>query len=152
MLLRGVDIDESIIEQNKIAVPDAIWIKDDFLHAMKIAYNKGEFNPGIINADLVSLAKHGAVVISEILSFLSDIEASNFMLVCNVMLNNPHGKDLVPADVFKNAIHPIFEEFDKIDIFQDAWRDEKLKIYHKYYCYNGTGRRSRTVMCSFLFY
>jgi hypothetical protein len=56
----GVDIEPNIIQLNKLAKPNVNWINDDFLRAMQKAFKENNFNPGVVNADLISLKHRGS--------------------------------------------------------------------------------------------
>jgi hypothetical protein len=147
----GVDIEKEIIEQNEKAKPEANWIHDDFLHSMKFAYKKGMFFPSVVNADFISLKERGTAITSQIMSFLEDIRCSDVLLVSNIMLTNPHsigGAKMIDVKMIGDAI---ISDFEKWKAFQYAWGTGNWDIHPEFYVYNGTGKKSRTVMGTFVF-
>lgn len=148
----GVDIQKEIVEQNKSVKPEANWIHDDFLHAMKVAYKEGNFNPAVINADFISLKERGSSITSQIMSFLEEIDCQDVLLVSNIMLTNPHelgGTKLADIEIDGDAV---VSEFERWKAFQWAWSTGNWSIHPEFYVYNGTGKQSRTIMGTFIFF
>lgn len=148
----GIDIDSTTIEANSIVIPDVKWIEDDFFSAMKKAYKNQCFNPGIINADLLSMKTKGCAVVSQILDFIQDINIEDCMLICNLMLVNPHHHGGRRLDTASIDASEIISEFEKNVSFVSAWNKGNWKLYPDFYVYCGTGDRSRTLMGTFVFY
>lgn len=147
----GVDIQKEIIEQNKTAKPKVNWINDDFLHAMKVAYKEGNFNPAMINADFISLKERGSAIASQIMSFLEEIDCQDILFVSNIMLTNPHafgGTKLADIEINGDAV---ISEFERWKAFQYVWSTGNWGIHPQFYVYNGTGKQSRTIMGTFIF-
>lgn len=147
----GVDIVEEVISQNQAAKPEANWIHDDLLHAMKTACKEDNFHPAVINADLISLKERGSSMTSQIMSFLEDIDCPNVLLVANIMLTNPHalgGKKLADIEISSDTF---IAEFERWKAFQYVWATDNWRLHPEFYVYNGTGKRSRTIMGTFIF-
>lgn len=146
----GVDIDEEIIAENRIARPDVLWIHDDFLKAMTVSFAKGLFKPGVINADFICLKERGSFRASEIMALLEDIDCRGVMLVANIMLMNPHTDGNKSLDAMGNG-KSVIKEFERWSSFQYAWGMGKWVIHPEFYTYRGTGKNSHTTMGSFVF-
>jgi len=147
----GVDIQQEIIEKNRLAKPDVKWFHSDFLSKMKEYHHAGKFNPAIVNADLLHMKKIGTREASRILSFLTDCGQKDILFICNVMLTNPYSRKRLTPEEVEDRGNSVIEEFKKCTAFRHAWNSGSWKFFHSYYVYNGTGKRSKTVLSSFIF-
>ena len=144
----GIDREEKVIIANRNAKPDVCWMHSDFLKALR---HIEPLNPGIINADFISMKERAIATASQVMDYVHDIK-KNILLVCNIMLTNPHafgGKHL--EDIKINS-EDIIKEFEKNGSFQYAWSSEEWDFYPNFYVYNGTGRKSRTIMGTFILF
>ena len=147
----GVDIVEEIIQKNKNALPESNWHHGDFVRMMKKAYLQNSFNPAIINADFVSMSKKASVEVSDIIELLTYIKAKNVMVVSNIMYNNPYGDKRISKPLDTNP-DEILEDYMKHNVFKSSWKEGEWNLYPDSYFYYGTGKDSRTVMMSSIFY
>jgi hypothetical protein len=147
----GVDIQQEIIEKNRLAKPDVKWFHSDFLSKMKEYHRDGNFNPAIVNADLLHMKRIGAREASRILSFLTDCGNKDILFICNVMLLNPHSRHRLTPEEVEDRGNSVIEEFNKCPAFSHAWNSGSWRFIPSYYVYSGTGRRSKTVLSSFIF-
>ena len=147
----GVDIESDIIEGNRKAEPNTNWICGDFLDTMKCYYKNNNFNPAIINADFISMSKKAAVITSQIMSFIEEIDIKNVLLIANVMLTNPHARG---GQFLKSPLNfeKMISEMESQKAFEFAWSNRFWDMHDKVYCYSGTGSQSRTIMGSYIFY
>ena len=63
----GVDTKYEVIQLNKKAKPKANWFHEDFITQMKLSLANKNFNPAIINADLLNLDKLASMKTAELL-------------------------------------------------------------------------------------
>lgn len=137
----GVDRKEDIIEQNKKLV-DSHWFHGDFIDQIQLAE---DFNPGIIDVDIIHLKKKGSVYLGRLLSYLTDIDVSDFMVVANMMLCNPHhGIEIYDGN-------EIIEEMSKVNSFQYAWLSGKWRLHPDRFEYVGQQYGTRTILASYIF-
>jgi hypothetical protein len=138
----GVEINKEIYDLNVKAFPDTNWHNDDFYRAMIKAKSNDDFNPAIVNIDLIRTIDGGGVYASKILSFLTEV-CDEVLVVVNVILHMRYYKTKNGEDVinFLNKHHQ----------FRHAMRGN-WTLLKDYYEYNGTGETgSRTKMGSFIF-
>ena len=136
----GVEIVKEIYDANQtISGPN--WHLGDFYRTMVGQDNAGDFNPAIVNADLIVMPDNGAGYLSMIVAFLSAIKVRNVMVVGNLILrqrgikSNNH-----------RLIHCLTEDQRMKVAFEKGW-----KIYPEGYVYNGTGG-NQTVMGTIVLY
>jgi hypothetical protein len=146
----GVDIKEEVIASNRKAVKDANWLVGDFLSSMEAAYADGNYNPGLINADFVTMIGRSAPVVSNIMALLTDIGVSDVLVIANVMATNPYGSGRIPDD-FVPDFDEISAEYLKNSEFKRAWASGDWTLHPELFYYWGTGERSKTVMCTYCF-
>lgn len=146
----GVDIKSDVIDANKTAMPDCNWITGDFGKSMRRAYKAGNFNPGIVNADFVVMSAKASYIIADIISFLTYIEASDVLLVANIMANNPYGSGKIPEDFVPN-FEDISNSYLSNSEFSRNFKAGGWTIHPELFYYWGTGERSKTVMCTYCF-
>jgi len=144
----GCDIKPNVIQLNQIAKPNANWFCNDFLQQMKLYF---PFSPAIVNADLLNLKEQATTKISEILSFLTDCKSDECLLICNVMLNNPHEKSDKSIQHLSQEADAFIKLLEKNQSFCYAWKSDKWKIHPEVYIYNGSGRKAKTFLASFMF-
>lgn len=131
----GVDLNASIIENNKILYPNVNWHHGDFLKVMK---NFDDFNPGFINYDGVMQKYFGVKYLRDILRFLDYNVNQKLVLTANFCLNNPYKKayNIDDGDA-------IFESLKRIYRIPSHWL-----VKPSYYCYNGSGQKSKSWMAT----
>ena len=139
---RGVDKEASIIRKNAEVYPETTWINDDFYWAMASAADRGEFNPAIVNYDGVMMKRGGARYLNKLIMLIDDETGAKvpMLLLANFMLNNPHGGDAMDDS---NAV---FEEIQR-----NCPRLHEWSVLRWCYPYSGSGKRSHTKMCTFVF-
>ena len=147
----GVDNNPSIIDNNKLSYPGVNWICDDFFVAMKKQNKYFYYNPGIVNADFISMPHKSISITSQIMYFLDDIKCHNVMLISNMMLVNPHDRGGDYIRKTKADSNKVIRLFEKNEIFDTVWRNGNWKIHPENYKYGGTGEKSRTTMGTFIF-
>lgn len=147
----GVDINKETISLNKMADKNAHWFNKDFVSQMKIAKKEGWFTPSLINADLINLPQKGVQKIAEIMSFITDCDINNVLLVGNLMLTNPHAKiQISEIEAYRRAkAVPLL--LSKQIAFKYAWNSRQWKNYPQCYVYKGTGRKSHTYLATYIF-
>ena len=138
----GVEIDEESFQLNKSCRNDVNWYCGDFLETMHIADDNDLFNPGIVNADLVSMPEKSAGYVSDIIKLLSD-STSDVMLVVNVVIRYRYKK---------STIDILLDKLNENDIMQSAIRDRQWSYSSNHYPYAGSGTNSNTDMGSIIFF
>lgn len=146
----GVDIVDSIIEKNRLALPSANWLHGDFLQSMRKQYVENIFNPGIINADFISMNKKSSKITASIIEFLSHIGCRNVMVVANVMYTNPYSGRRVNLDDVE--VNELLKSYKKYSEFRYGWSLGGWNFHPMVYSYEGTGEKSNTIMSSIIFY
>jgi hypothetical protein len=141
----GVEINPEIVEDNKKAFPNTNWICSDFLEAMLVAKGEGNFNPAIVNADMVNLPLNVSYYLTDMMSLLSGC-SGNIMLVVNMILEYGSIKSR------SRSVEAIIEELNKIPSFSNIMRRGGWKFDQKAYIYGGTGQESRSTMETVVFY
>jgi len=134
----GVDIIPEIIEANRSAIPRANWHLGDFYQMLVEAQNGNNFNPGIVNCDLMVMPSQGVQFVAKILSLLSDEE--EIMLIANFVLR---------ARQNKSSAEEIFGLFSRYPQFQYAKKRGWVSD-NQVYVYNGTGT-NRSVLGTVVF-
>jgi hypothetical protein len=125
----GVDMNPEIIHTNKL-YQKSHWYNDDFLRAMEKAFHDGNFDPHIVNADLLNMPMKAANFIANILDFLYAAKQTDTMLVANVVLKS-HNR-------FANA-NDLCAHLQENTTFRIVWSKKNWTIFAgKSYEYNGT--------------
>ena len=83
----GIDRDQQIIDQNKIWIPEALWICGEWSDAIREIDN---FNPALIYMDLTSWVCSDSVL--NIIDSTLHLCPINTVILINVMINNPRSK------------------------------------------------------------
>lgn len=136
----GVEIQKDICDLNKIAYPNSNWYNDDFLNAMKSSVN---FNPGIVNADLIQTPETGSLYISKCMDFLSQFN-NDIMFIANFIIQMRH-YDLKDGNY-------VIESLNKQPLFVHSMSYGSWTFDNQFYKYNGTGsEKSKTSMGTFIF-
>lgn len=137
----GVDNVKHIIDANKKAFPNTNWYNKDFLIALN-EYPDEQFNPGIVNADLIYMPKNACEILSKVLFRCRNI--NNIVVIGNIVLEYQALKTRSSnmEEVIKFLDNNLF--FDKC---RSSW--EMMDTYGEY---DGTGRDSRSLMGSAIFY
>jgi len=142
----GVEINPAIHKLNEQGWPDANWYCGDFYGQMKEACADENFNPAIVNADLISMPDRGVGYFADIMSFLSSV-VDETMLVANMVMEYKRFPDR------NRDMEFVMQQLNKQDQFQKALKNKNWTLYKKqYYAYNGTGEESKSVMGSLIFY
>ena len=134
----GVDYNEAVIEKNRQCNLNVNWICGDFLDSIKSEYKKGNFNPGIINADFIWMPKKSLHYIVDIMDFLNHIKVSEVLLVCNMVLRNPYSGKSIDTQDFFDMIKSLKE-------FKIKYKQGNYRFLEDVTIYSGTGR-DRTYM------
>ena len=131
----GVEIVPEIHTAN-LTVKGPHWHQGDFYKAMVAQDNLGDFNPAIVNADLLMMPENGAEYLSRIMAFLTSLNVNGVMVVGNVILRQRQHR-------FKNddTVRFLFESAQ----FKYAMSAGKWVVHPMGYTYNGTGN-NRTIM------
>lgn len=132
----GVEIDLDTYEQNVAVYPELAWHHGDFFETMRRCR---DFNPGLVNADLIQTVDTAANYIAKIMYLISPFDVTlvvNFVMQCRAYrLKTP---DYV---LDKLAAQPQFRL-----AMRSGWEYDG-----ECYLYDGTGERSKTVMGTFVF-
>lgn len=136
----GVEIEKDIYDLNRQAYPNSNWYNDDFLNAMICNSN---FNPGIVNADLIQTPETGSLYIAKCMDFLSQF-INDIMFVANFIIQMRH-YDLKDGNY-------VIESLNKQPLFVHAMTHGSWVFDNKFYKYNGTGsEKSKIAMGTFIF-
>jgi len=134
----GVETQKEIAMSNSLLETEANFINNDFYKAMVEADNDDNFNPAIVNADMISMPKSAAEYLSKIIAFLTE-RVNDIMLVCNLVLRcrckHVGGSDIIKA----------LNELPRFTMNIKHWEMEL-----KYYQYYGTGNNN-TILGSIIF-
>lgn len=137
----GVEINDAFYSHNKqITNPPLNWYHNDFYQTMVESINRNQFNPGIINADLILMPEKGIPYFSRIMYLLTH-NATSVMLVGNLILRNRG------MEVHWNNI---VSRLEKNSLFQVSVNTGKWKFDDKVYVYNGSGQ-NKTVLGTIIF-
>ena len=137
----GVDKEFEIIEKNK-SIKNSNWFYNDFITQIK-SYNN--FNPGIIDVDIIHLKERGSVYLGNLLSYITYKNIKEVLVVANMMLCNPnHGIEIYNGD-------DVIEELNRVNSFQEAWLSGFWKIHPYRYEYVGQKYGTRTILSSYIF-
>ncbi len=132
----GVEIIKNIYDANVKAWPNLAWHRGDFLEVMQ---SYPDFNPSLVNADLLQMADTAADYIARMIYFLLPFDA---ILVANFIMEH-RGHVSTPDQVI--------EKLQQCQQFRYAMRNGWC-FDERCYLYDGTGNKSRTVMGTFLFH
>ena len=84
----GVDRDPTIIEQNRLAYPDANWMHSDFVDA--IHHNR--FTPSLVHADTINMPELASELARGVIGRVEDCQG-RIMVVFNVVIKRPVDKN-----------------------------------------------------------
>lgn len=142
---RGVEIDDTIYNRNKIVLPNIEIYKDDFFKTLNRQANQNQFNPAIVNADLINMPEIGAIYISKIIALLS-MMPGEIMLVANLVLDSPYiSPTRKKQDIDRFLIN--LKNQHKFNAFKHHWN-----FNNECYKYAGNREHSRTSMGSYIFW
>ncbi len=137
---RGVEIDKDIYDNNINVLPNVDFYNDDFFKTINRQANQHQFNPAIVNADLINMPEEGAKNISKIIALLSNTPGE-IMLVCNVCIKLRHRRYSID-DFLINL-----KNQHKFNAFKHNWN-----FNNECYKYAGNREHSRTSMGSYIFW
>jgi len=131
----GVEIQRDIYDFNVETYPLLQWHCGDFLNVMR---NYPDFQPGLVNADLLQSIKTAAQYVGSLLYLLTPYDAK---LVVNLIMDY-RGIHVEPDEVMNQLLH-----------CQQYRHSVRAGWTHndRCYLYPGTGHRSKTVMGTFVF-
>jgi len=140
----GVDADdqgEEIIKGNKKSIPQANWYRNDFYDQIFKNYDNNNFKPSIINLDFNSMVDECVIYSSKVLRLVNSLNmTSKCMIVCNMLLNNPH---VNRSEITK--LKNIITLFEQNENFKEFWTSKRWNLYNDFITYPGTGR-GNTIM------
>ena len=141
----GIDNSQEIIWKNQGAAPGANFYCGDFTTQLVIQSCVQGFNPGIIHADFTKLKETSVIDTSNIVYLVDKSDIKDIMIVMNFPWNNPY------TGAFKGEITPqdVMKLFQDNQRFNVSW-NKHWEFYPKCYSYGGTGKRSKTTMCTFI--
>lgn len=145
---KGVECNKEIFNKNKKLFPNLDIYFGDISVKMSNNYYNGLFNPGLVNLDLITLAEKSAQYLPAVLLSVGRC-AGPIMLVCNIVMSTYyHTPQLgTGTDDHNLFIAKLNENSSYRKAIQDLWdRDEKC------YMYKGNDKKSKTTMCSYIFY
>ena len=131
----GVEIQRDIYDANVEAYPELHWHHGDFFQVMR---QYPDFNPSLVNADLMQMASTAVSYISQIMYLLTPFDVT---LIANLVMHH-RSHDTSPQDVL--TLLTQCQQFRYA--MNNGWTYDG-----RCYQYPGTGRQSRTVMGSFVF-
>ena len=131
----GVEINRDIHDANVAAWPDLAWHHGDFFQVMR---QYDGFNPSLVNADLLQTVDTAADYVARILGLLVPFHA---VLIANFVMEH-RGHQSRPDDVLRRLAQ--CQQFRYA--MNNGWAYDG-----RCYLYPGTGRRSRTIMGTFMF-
>ena len=137
---RGVEIDKDIYNNNVNVLPNVDFYNDDFSKTLNREAYQHQFNPAIVNADLINMPEVGAKKISEIIAILS-VTPGEIMLVCNVCIKLRHRRFSID-DFLINLLKD-----NRFNNFKHHWN-----FNNECYKYAGNREHSRTSMGSYIFW
>lgn len=94
----GVDIDNAIIEQNKLWHPEATFVNGDWLEVI----GKADFNPGMIYLDATSFADHDNAIRITVGTML--LCPKSTVMFVNLMMNDPRSRKKFSSDTLIEKI------------------------------------------------
>ena len=142
---RGVEIDDTIYNRNKQVLPHIEIYKDDFFKTLNRQANQNQFNPAIVNADLINMPEIGAIYISKIIALLS-MMPGEIMLVANLVLDSPYiSPTRKKQDIDRFLVN--LKNQHKFNSFKRHWN-----FNNECYKYAGNREHSRTSMGSYIFW
>ena len=142
---RGVEIDDTIYNRNKQVLPHIEIYKDDFFKTLNRQANQNQFNPAIVNADLINMPEIGAIYISKIIALLSMVPGE-IMLVANLVLDSPYiSPTRKKQDIDRFLVN--LKNQHKFNSFKRHWN-----FNNECYKYAGNREHSRTSMGSYIFW
>jgi len=132
-----------IIKENKKAIPQANWYCNDFYDQIHKNYDDKNFFPSIINLDFNSMVDECVRYSSKVLRLVDSMNmTSQSMVVCNMLLNNPH---VNRSEITK--LKNIITLFEQNKNFKKFWLEKRWNLYPYFITYPGTGK-SNTYMGS----
>lgn len=140
----GVDSNTEIINKNS-KLKFVNWHVGDFYSVLAKNSNLDNFNPGIINCDLISMKYQGTILVSKILSLISNLKIKDIMIITNYILKQR---------IYKNKPEEILKTLYQNDLFKlygSYWKiygDSESKYM---YIYKGSGKNT-TIMGTLIFY
>jgi len=139
----GIEINKDIHKVNTAAYPGIKFINGDFYSTLLEHSNNDNFNPGIINVDLLKTPQYGASTFGNIMHLISKSGINNVMLIGNFLLRVYYNKEQDGNEIASELKNNISY---KISINTRNWK--RRNQYYKYY---GTGK-SNTVLGSVIYY
>jgi hypothetical protein len=138
----GVDRDQDIIHINSKYINEANWYCGDLYSVLG---NSSNFNPAIVNCDLIEGPKTGSYLAGQILHLLTRRNVRDVVFVINFVI----GSRFYPEGI---SVDAIVEFLNKNTLFNIALADGDWRYLPEIYCYDGTGSKSKTRMGSIIFY
>ena len=138
----GVDMRSHLYQANIKSKVGGHWYNNDFRSAMVKEYNRGNFNPGIVNVDSLYMPNRGVVDFGNIMSFLSSIKGLNGVLLIGNFILRQRKVTCIPNSIFEDL-----KSILNITFKQCQWQSN-----FRVYTYNGSGTCKRTWMGSCIFY
>lgn len=139
--IHGVEILESIHQENLSSGLDINWHLGDFYEILSNEINEDDFHPAIVNADLLMMPKKAASYFARLMQLLSFTDKET-MLVVNLVKEFRH---------FRSDMNDFVEELEKSPNFQLAMNKAKWNFNEEYYWYNGTGNTTTNMMSLIVF-
>lgn len=132
----GIEINPDIYQFNMASNNKIHWFLGDFYDQMVEYSNHNNFNPSIVNADMLLMPKYGAEYFSRIMHFLTT-STKKVMLVGNFIAEHRH---------FRFGIKDIVSGLQKESCFQFSMYNGDWKFNSEYYWYNGTGKTTTKML------
>lgn len=138
---RGVDREQTVIDNNKSFSPDVWWKCGDFYDVMKAECANGKFNPGLINYDGVMSPKYSVPYLVKIMSLIDYNVHDSLVLIANFVLKNPYRTNLTSKP------QAVFSILKKHYAFPDHWKILPLHWNYR----GGASKHSSSGMGTFVF-
>lgn len=125
----GVDRNFKIIHDNRLAYPEAHWIRDDFYEAIRKADAEGWFDPEVINFDCMNMTRRAAEYLFRIMSIVS-YSPNPVAIVVNMIVQY----EALYVDHLDDFMHVFFVECDASSLLDIApWQilrsDKGVDVY-----------------------
>lgn len=121
----GVDWDEKIIAENKLAHPIANWFCGDWI---KVIRDCDDFNPAFVYLDSTKFADH--VAAANLVASTMHFCGGDTVLLANMMLNDPRSRKRFD---YRPFVHHLSNIVGPIEL--GKWSPNV-----ECYCYNGSGK------------
>lgn len=135
----GVDYDPDVAAQNQ-TLGQGHWYRGDFLEVMRDQDAAGDFHPGLINYDSLVMPAKGTPYFAQVLYLAR--HQNDCVVVGNFVTRSRYWQVSYLDVIGLLQQEPLFVGF---------FRTGNWNLHGQAYCYNGSGKRNTTEMCSVIF-